>query len=102
MRLLPALGAALFASSFFASAHAEYMVASFYHAPRPEVAAHRSLPKGTWLKLTNPRNGRVATVVIGDRGPFVRGRTLDISVSRAHTLGFVTRGVATLVVERLN
>jgi rare lipoprotein A len=75
---------------------AETMTTSYYAAPAPHIAAHRSLPKGTHVILTNPRNGRSAHVVIGDRGPYVPGRSLDISVERARQLGIASSGVALL------
>ena len=49
-------------------AAAETMVTSYYRAKAPHIAAHRTLPIGTRLLVTNPRNGRSARVVIGDRG----------------------------------
>ena len=55
------------------SAHAETMVTSHYRASAPHVAAHRSLPIGTRLMITNPRTGRSAQIAIKDRGPFIRG-----------------------------
>src|SRR5262245_14689354 len=78
------------------SAHADTMVASHYHARAPHVAAHRTLPMGTRLIVRNPRNGRTAHVVIGDRGPFIRGRMLDISTVVAGRLGFGKSGVLSL------
>jgi rare lipoprotein A (RlpA)-like double-psi beta-barrel protein len=60
------------------SAHAETMLTSHYGASAPHVAAHRTLPIGTRLMVTNPRNGRSVHVVIRDRGPFIRGRALDV------------------------
>jgi rare lipoprotein A len=81
------------------SASADTMVASYYAAPAPHIAAHRSLPKGTRLIVTDPRNGRSAHVVIRDRGPYVGGRSLDISTQRARQLGFTRRGVTRLRVR---
>jgi rare lipoprotein A len=52
------------------------------------TAAHRSLPFGTMVRVTNQRNGRSATVRINDRGPFVRGRVIDVSPAAARALGF--------------
>lgn len=69
--------------------------------PSAMVAAHKSLPFGTRLRLTNPRNGRRALVVVKDRGPFVRGRSLDVSRAAAEQLGFVGQGTAQLAVEIL-
>ena len=60
-------------------------------------AAHRSLPFGTVLKVTNPANGRSAIVVVRDRGPFIRGRVLDLSPRTASDLGIKGAGVAHIV-----
>ena len=74
--------------------HAETMVTSYYRAKAPHQAAHRTLPIGTSLIVTNPRNGRTARVIIST--PFIRGRSLDISHSTAKQLGFEKRGVMRL------
>src|SRR5437660_7843087 len=58
------------------------------------TAAHRTLPFGTQLRVTNVATGRSVTVRVNDRGPFVRGRVVDVSYSAAQTLGMVRRGVA--------
>lgn len=58
------------------------------------TAAHKSLPFGTRLMLTNLKNGLTACVTINDRGPYVKGRQLDVSKAAAHKLGFA--GVAKL------
>jgi rare lipoprotein A len=60
--------------------------------PAAMTAAHRSLPFGTRVRVTNRRNGKVVTVRINDRGPFVRGRVLDLSRAAARKLGFVSTG----------
>ena len=52
------------------------------------TAAHRSLPFGTLVRVTNDRNGRSVVVRINDRGPFVRGRIIDVTPAVAHALGF--------------
>lgn len=52
------------------------------------VAAHRSLPFGTRVNVENLSNGRTAVVTIIDRGPFVRGRIIDVSPAAARSLGF--------------
>jgi peptidoglycan lytic transglycosylase len=80
-------------------ANAETMIASHYRAKAPQVAAHRSLPMGTRLMLTNPRTGRTAHVIIRDRGPFIRGRALDISSTVASRLGFGKSGVLPLTAQ---
>ena len=63
------------------------------------TAAHRSLPLGTLLRVTNPSNGKQVVVRVNDRGPFVRGRILDLSERAARTLGIVRRGMARVVME---
>ncbi|MCZ8185559.1 MAG: septal ring lytic transglycosylase RlpA family protein [Beijerinckiaceae bacterium] len=70
--------------------------------PGALTAAHRTLPFGTKLKLTNVQNGRSVIVRINDRGPFVRGRMLDVSRGAASALGFVGQGTARLKVEPLS
>ncbi len=58
------------------------------------TAAHRRLPLGTWLKVTNLKNGRWVIVRINDRGPVPRGRILDLSYGAAQMLGTRLDGVA--------
>jgi rare lipoprotein A len=52
------------------------------------TAAHRTLPIGTLVRVTNRRSGRTAVVRINDRGPFVRGRIIDVTPAAARALGF--------------
>ena len=52
------------------------------------TAAHRTLPFGTKVKVTNKSNGRSVIVTINDRGPFVRGRVIDVTPAAARVLGF--------------
>jgi rare lipoprotein A len=58
------------------------------------TAAHRSLRFGTRLRVTNSRNGRAVVVRINDRGPFVRGRVLDLSRAAAASIGMTRTGTA--------
>jgi rare lipoprotein A len=55
--------------------------------PRGMTAAHRSLPFGTRLTVSNPRTGKSVTVVVNDRGPYVSGVSLDLSLGAAQTIG---------------
>src|SRR5215470_6138515 len=57
------------------------------------TAAHPTLPLGTYVKVTNLRNGRVVVVRINDRGPVVDGRIIDVSYNAARALGFKERGL---------
>jgi rare lipoprotein A len=52
------------------------------------TAAHRSLPFGTMVQVTNRHNGRSVVVRINDRGPFIRGRVIDVTPAAAQALGF--------------
>ena len=56
--------------------------------PSAMTAAHRTLPFGTRVRVTNSRSGRSIIVRINDRGPFVKGRCIDLSTGAAHILGF--------------
>lgn len=58
------------------------------------TAAHRTLPFGTQVAVTNLANGRTVRVVINDRGPFKRGRLIDVSRRAAYELGFLGQGTA--------
>lgn len=66
------------------------------------TCAHRHYKFGTLLKVSNPANGKVVVVRVNDRGPFVRGRIIDLSWKAARTLGIITKGVAMVRVEPLN
>ena len=63
------------------------------------TAAHRKLPFGTILKVTNLRNGKEVYVRINDRGPFIKGRILDLSLASAEALHFNRRGVIRVKIE---
>ena len=56
--------------------------------PTRLTAAHRSLPFGTMVQVTNTRNGRSVVVRINDRGPFIRGRVIDLTPAAAQAIGF--------------
>jgi rare lipoprotein A len=102
-----ALKVSLFASALVASvialplaASAQSGIASVYAysgertangeraSPGGLTAAHRTLPFGTMVRVTNNRSGRSVVVRINDRGPFVRGRVIDLTPAGARALGF--------------
>jgi rare lipoprotein A len=56
--------------------------------PGALTAAHRTLPFGTKVRVTNKKNGQSVVVTINDRGPFVRGRVIDVTPAGARALGF--------------
>jgi rare lipoprotein A len=91
------------------AAHAESGIASVYNYdgsktasgqranPRGLTAAHRTLPFGTKVKVTNKRNGKSVVVRINDRGPFIRGRVIDLTPAAASLIGF--SGLAPVMLE---
>jgi rare lipoprotein A len=73
--------------------------ASYYRGRGSMTCAHRSLPFGTHVRVTNLSNNRSAVLVVNDRGPFIRGRVIDVSTGAADALGFLRAGVARVTVE---
>jgi rare lipoprotein A len=65
------------------------------------TAAHRTLPLGTRLRVTNLGNGRAVTVIITDRGPFVKRRVIDLSYAAAWEIGMIGPGTAPVQLEIL-
>ena len=63
------------------------------------TAAHKTLPFGTRVKVTNKANQKTVEVVINDRGPYVDGRIIDLSKSAAEKLDFINQGLADVTVE---
>ncbi len=63
------------------------------------TAAHRNLPLGTEIRVTNLRNHRSLVLRVNDRGPFVPGRMLDVSRAAASRLGFAARGLAPIHID---
>lgn len=94
------------------SASASYGLASYYsypgrtangerYDPKQLTAAHRTLPFGTKLQVTNLNSGRSVVVRINDRGPFIRGRVVDVSYAAARELNLLHSGTAKVKVEVL-
>jgi rare lipoprotein A len=69
--------------------------------PYALTAAHRTLPFGTKIRVTNLWNGRSVILRINDRGPFIRGRIIDVSYGAARKLGMIGSGVASVKIEVL-
>jgi rare lipoprotein A len=67
--------------------------------PYAMTAAHRTLPFGTQLRVTNIATGRSVTVRVNDRGPYIKGRVVDLSYSAAMALGMVRSGVANVKLD---
>ena len=64
------------------------------------TCAHRTYPFGTMLKVTNPANGQSVIVRVTDRGPYVKGRIIDLSARAAREIGIIAQGIAPVIVER--
>jgi rare lipoprotein A (peptidoglycan hydrolase) len=69
--------------------------------PDELTAAHRFLPLGTKVRVTNLVNGRSVLVTINDRGPYVRGRNIDLSLGAARELGMLSCGVTQVLISEL-
>jgi rare lipoprotein A len=67
--------------------------------PNELTAAHRTLPFGTRLRVTNVETGQSVTVRVNDRGPFIPGRVVDVSHSAAEVLGMIDRGITKVKLE---
>ena len=90
--------------------HAESGLAAFYSGGRTAsgevtgptwlTAAHRTLPFGTKVRVTNVRNGKMVVVRITDRGPYGRGRIIDVSRAAARELDMIDSGTAMVSVVR--
>lgn len=65
------------------------------------TAAHRTLPLGTEARITNLENGKSVEVTVNDRGPYVKGRAIDLSARAAQMLGMKKQGLATVRIEVL-
>ncbi len=117
-KILAATAAAVFANCLFtlmpagANATSYKGVASYYKSgkrtangerfnPMGLTAAHRSLPFGTKVRVTQVKSGRSVVVRINDRGPFIRGRIIDLSLGAARVIGLNRSGVARVEVEVL-
>lgn len=66
------------------------------------VAAHRTLPLGALISVINLENNKRVVVKVIDRGPYIRGRVVDLSMAAARELGMVSRGLAHVRVERIS
>lgn len=89
-------------ASFYADKFEGRMTASGELFSQSELtAAHKTLPFGTNLKVTNLANNTSVVVIVNDRGPFVAGRIIDLSKAAAKILGFTKLGVTDVVIEIL-
>ncbi|MGB2594285.1 MAG: septal ring lytic transglycosylase RlpA family protein [Pseudolabrys sp.] len=80
-------------AAFYSTNYAGRTACGERYDPKKYTAAHRSLPFGTRLRITDPRSQRSVIVVVNDRGPFTRGRVLDLSLAAAKALHMIDRGL---------
>jgi len=84
-------------ASFYAKEYKGRTASGHMYDPEKLTAAHPTLPFGTRLSVVDPRSHRAVTVVVNDRGPFTKGRVLDLSFAAAQALGMTGRGVMKVV-----
>lgn len=84
-------------ASYYGSESGARTASGARYNPMGLTAAHRSLPFGTKLKVTH--GDRSVVVTVNDRGPFIRGRVLDLSKGAANAIGLTSRGVGHVVAE---
>lgn len=66
------------------------------------TCAHKTYPFGTILKVTNPKNSKETYVKVTDRGPFIKGRSIDLSYAAAKKIGIIGHGVASVLYEKVD
>lgn len=87
-------------ASFYADEHASEKTASGeLYNPDLKTAAHRTIPLGSKIKVTNVDNGKSVDVTVNDRGPFVKGRIVDLSKSAFSSIGSLSSGVISVRIE---
>ena len=111
MRKVTFLFFLLYGFSFVSIAQSQTVLASWYgpglegntmangeafRSKDPTIAAHNTLPLGTKVLVKNPENGRKLVVTVKDRGPYKRGRKLDLSRAGAWKLGYIEDGITML------
>jgi rare lipoprotein A len=88
-------------ASYYGSESGSRTASGARFVPGAMTAAHRTLPFGTKVRVTNKHNGRSVVVTINDRGPFIRGRIIDLSSGAAGVIGMRSSGVAPVSMEVL-
>jgi rare lipoprotein A len=113
LHLLPVALAALATMGFMTEENAQTVTASYYktgaitangepYIPLAHTAAHRKLPFGTLLLVENVANGKSVVVRVNDRGPYIEGRSIDLSYGAARALGMIESGLADVKLTKLD
>jgi rare lipoprotein A len=97
----PAMNGEVTASWYGAEHHNKRTASGQRFDMNKNTLAHRTLPFGTRVRLVNPANGKKAEGVVNDRGPFIKGRDVDVSYALAKQLGFIKKGVTKLDIETI-
>ncbi|HET7382562.1 MAG TPA: septal ring lytic transglycosylase RlpA family protein [Pseudolabrys sp.] len=80
-------------AAFYSTYYAGRTACGDRYDPKKYTAAHRNLPFGTRLRVTDPKSHRSVVVIVNDRGPFNKGRVLDLSLAAAKALHMTDRGL---------
>lgn len=96
---VPAIGAETMRTSYYGSESGSRTANGEHFRPNGLTAAHRTLPFGTRLRVCY--RGACVVVRVNDRGPYIRGRSLDLSAGAARQIGLTAVGVANVSVERI-
>ena len=87
------------ASWYGSKFHGKLMASGKKYNMYDYIAAHKTLPLGTLIKVTNLKNNRCVYVKVMDRGPYVKGRVLDLSYLAAKKIGLIKSGVAKVKID---
>jgi rare lipoprotein A len=90
------------ASYYHDSLHGRSTASGAPYNKNAMTAAHKTLPLGTLVRVTDPNTGRSVKLKVNDRGPFVKGRIIDLSRRAARSLGMLDKGVTNVRVEVLS
>ena len=85
-------------ASYYGDNYKGPMASGPRYDPKKFTAAHRTLPFGTRLRVTDPKTHRSVDVVVNDRGPFIEGRILDLSLAAATEMHMIERGLINVTV----
>lgn len=89
-------------ASFYADEHTSEKTASGeLYDPNLKTAAHRTIPLGSKIRVTNVDNGKSVDVTVNDRGPFAKGRVVDLSKSAFSSIGSLSSGVINVQIVQL-
>ena len=101
----PSLAAGCSQASFYGGAGDSYAWQTMANGqpmdPSKMITAHRNYPFGTKLRVTNQSNGKSVTVVVADRGPFIAGRDLDLSIGAFSKIASPSQGIARVCYSRV-